>query len=467
MKKFALLLVMVITYFLGVNAFSINADFHWEPTMPTDMEYAHFYDDSQGEIIAWIWYFGDGNTSNTQNPVHKYRDNGIYTVRLVIWDKYGNIDYVEKQITVTNVPPVANAGKSPRFENTLNVSFNASMSYDPDGGIISYEWDFGDGNQGYGQNIRHVYNEAGVYIVNLTVTDNDGDSSKDSIFLLIDINPPITNYSLDVVKQWYTGAVNVSLEASDDLSGVNATFYKINDENWIKYEESFKVDKEGINKVSFYSTDKAGNKENVKEIEIKIDRSPPFTKCEINATYGKNNWIISSAKIKLKANDNFSGVNYTMYRVDDGEWKKYQGEINISSNGEHIIRFYSVDIVGNIENEKNVTFKIDREKPDVSIDSPMEGYVYIADRRLVPTMFGNTFIIGKATARAEAHDIHSKIDHVVFMLNGVILWDDYAYPFEAELPQEFPWERNVLKVIAYDKAGNHAESEEIRYIKIL
>jgi len=70
-----------------------------------------------------------------------------------------------------NEPPIAN------FTNTvdeLSVTLNASSSYDPDGNISSWLWDFGDGIQGTGENITHNYQTSKTYNVTLTVTDNDG-----------------------------------------------------------------------------------------------------------------------------------------------------------------------------------------------------------------------------------------------------------------------------------------------------
>lgn len=64
-------------------------------------------------------------------------------------------------------------------EAPLNVNFDASMSYDPDGSIVSYSWDYGDGT-GNGVSTSHTYNAPGIYTVTLTVTDNAGAAGTSS-----------------------------------------------------------------------------------------------------------------------------------------------------------------------------------------------------------------------------------------------------------------------------------------------
>jgi len=56
---------------------------------------------------------------------------------------------------------------------TYCAQFDASASYDPDGKIVSYEWDFGDLSFSFGIKTFHIYTEEGTYIVKLTVTDDD------------------------------------------------------------------------------------------------------------------------------------------------------------------------------------------------------------------------------------------------------------------------------------------------------
>jgi len=80
-------------------------------------------------------------------------------------------------IGAENQPPITSFTYSP--ENPVvnqTITFNASSSYDPDGNIMNYEWDFGDGNitSTTEEKISHSYSEAGSYKVTLTVKDDKG-----------------------------------------------------------------------------------------------------------------------------------------------------------------------------------------------------------------------------------------------------------------------------------------------------
>jgi hypothetical protein len=97
----------------------------------------------------------------------------------------------DNDITITNIPagsttvkiyfkaqvetpPVAFFTASRHIAlQEVEITFNASRSYDEDGVIIDYLWDFGDGAESYGELIEHTYTELGNFLVRLTVRDND------------------------------------------------------------------------------------------------------------------------------------------------------------------------------------------------------------------------------------------------------------------------------------------------------
>ena len=131
--------------------------------------------DADGTIVSWAWDFGDGNVSSAQNPSNTYAANGTYTVTLTVTDDMGATDTATADVTVTdggNMPPVADFSVS---TSGLTADFT-DASTDADGSIVSWDWDFGDGNTSTAQNPSNTYATGGTYSVSLTVTDDDGDS---------------------------------------------------------------------------------------------------------------------------------------------------------------------------------------------------------------------------------------------------------------------------------------------------
>jgi PKD repeat protein len=134
--------------------------------------------DPDGIIVTRRWDFGDGSPlSTTANPTKVYNNPGNYTVTLTVIDDNGAQDVASLNIAVLSVnqAPVAVANGTPDKANLkapLVVAFSSAGSADPDGSIVSYEWDFGDGNTSTDANPTHTYTAEGVYAATLTVTDD-------------------------------------------------------------------------------------------------------------------------------------------------------------------------------------------------------------------------------------------------------------------------------------------------------
>ena len=133
--------------------------------------------DPDGSIADYRWNFDDGSAvSFSPNPTHTFQA-GSYDVTLTVIDDDGLTDTATLTILVS---PPDNALPEPAFTMSddsgpapLAVDFDASASSDPDGNIVSYLWDFGDGDTGSGATVSHTFTDPGAYDVTLTVADNE------------------------------------------------------------------------------------------------------------------------------------------------------------------------------------------------------------------------------------------------------------------------------------------------------
>ena len=130
--------------------------------------------DPDGLIVEYFWDFADEINASGLVVDHSYADNGNYTVTLTVMDDSGAINYTSAIITVLNRPPVASFTESAETAFTGEIIIlNASHSFDLDGTVVGYFWDFGDGTNATGVLAEHSYLDNDYYNVSLTVTDDD------------------------------------------------------------------------------------------------------------------------------------------------------------------------------------------------------------------------------------------------------------------------------------------------------
>ena len=149
-------------------------------------------EDPDGSIMNYSWDFGDGGTGNGQKVVHAFNRKGTYKVVLTVLDNSGLLASTDGYVYVSD-PPKARFTMNPTTGVApLVVKFDASSSYDPDGTIKKYYWDFGDGQRGAGKKIPHTFMDSGTYTITLEVVDDFGlnDTTAKSIKILR-VHPPL------------------------------------------------------------------------------------------------------------------------------------------------------------------------------------------------------------------------------------------------------------------------------------
>ncbi len=186
----------------------------------------------------------------------------------------------------------------------------------------------------------------------------------------IDDIPPASAISIGEPKYLTGGSfVNSStplvLSAVDGGVGSNSTFYRLWDGSWSQwrdYSSSFSLaGRDGTWYVEFLSFDYLGNVESIRNETLILDDTPPVT------------MISPAAPFTLTATDAGCGVNVTRYRIDGGSWIVYTGGFTLAE-GEHTIYYYSIDNLGNVEQERSLTV---RPTTEVAVNyKPMVALVF-------------------------------------------------------------------------------------------
>ena len=178
------------------------ADFFFEPLYPEIGQTVTFNAsesyDPDGYIACYAWDFGDGTPIVVESdPIttHTYTNYGDFTVKLTVTDDDGLTDEKTLPLHVSQHPIASFTISPPDPLMHELVTFDASAST-PDGGVlVSYAWDFGDGNTTTESDpiITHVYATYGTYSVTLNVTDSEGKWDTETQTITVE-NAPIAGF---------------------------------------------------------------------------------------------------------------------------------------------------------------------------------------------------------------------------------------------------------------------------------
>ncbi|MEM6263577.1 MAG: PKD domain-containing protein, partial [Bacteroidota bacterium] len=178
----------------------------------------NFQDFSQGSLTGatYHWSFGDGDTSNLQNPSHQYTNVGSYTVRLQVTTADGCEATEIKNAWITVAEP-PQAGMV--LEDTLGCAPFGLTAVDTSNGgssgVISRFWSFGNGNTANGDTVQTRFAQGGNYVIQVTVLDRNGCADSVSSNVRVLDGPDADFYSADTLgcAPWTASFLSLSPDA--------------------------------------------------------------------------------------------------------------------------------------------------------------------------------------------------------------------------------------------------------------
>ena len=175
-----------------------------------------------------------------------------------------------------------------------------------------------------------------------------------------DLTPPTTELLVspqvpDGENGWYITAPLITLSTEEGA----ITYYKIDDSAIATYAAPFQMP-EGVHTLYYYSVDRYGNTEEMKNVTFKVDLTPPFSSATVIPAQpdGENGWYKTSPQVTFSSEEGAQ----IYYRINDGNIQWATGPV-VVPDGVNVITYWAVDEAGNVEENHTLLLKVDTHPP--------------------------------------------------------------------------------------------------------
>jgi len=307
--------------------------------------------DEDGNIVSYTWDFGDGNFAYTDNPIHIFTQNGTYDVKLTICDNNDLCDSMILNIFV-NKPPIAVVEIS-KLTIMLGetIAFDASESYDIDGDVEFYYWNFDDGYTSSQATTDHEYKNSGTYNVSLKIIDDLNDIT--TVYYNIEVinRLPIVNFQYFAPGTGTTLATFEFTDLSFDHDGdIEQWNWDFGDGGTSDLQNpDYQFDLPGTYDVTLSVTDDQDGT-NSTTLAIEVLNAPPIPKIRIEdgINLGDHRWSVPANRmIIIDGTVTFDNEGDALEFFWDIDGQSLSGEsIEINFMEERILELRVVDIRG-------------------------------------------------------------------------------------------------------------------------
>jgi hypothetical protein len=409
----------VTTLVIGDPKYRDNVIHIWNITSQTPLDF--LADDGIGCGVNYTEY-RIYNTSYSSSwftyPMSSFNlsflnlNDGIYTIEYRSSDFLGNSLTKNQSIYLDNTPPttvISDPPIGPTYRDLTNHIWNISY-------FTSFELTFDDG-EGSGVDIsmyrvrNSTYTSSwisyltqfnlplglsdGIYTIEYNSADNLGNSEPQKQYTIyLDNTPPTTDITVgipkfrsNIIDDWnVTSSSQFTLVSSDIGSGVETILYQIDSDTPRIYNGSYFVltGVEGEHTIRYWARDNVFNTESQHEIHVILDNSPPQT----DITFGEPQFRANESADILNITENTPvnitsvdggimpvGIDFIEYLVDDDfdlgngnvtGWVTVTGLFDLFGldDGDYVIYYHAIDLLGNIEGIKNITIILDSTHPE-------------------------------------------------------------------------------------------------------